>query len=59
MENCSVEHCDCDAEYIDSMDNYYCTDCMDDDLENNYTGQRHEDYEILNWFDHPKNGYSR
>jgi hypothetical protein len=37
MKKCSNEHCEQDAEYIDIFDNYSCTECMDDDLENGHT----------------------
>ena len=58
MKKCVTQGCSNDAEFIDSQDNYSCSDCMHDDIENEYTGQVDEDYEWLDWEIFPKNGYS-
>lgn len=55
MKKCCV--CDNDAGYIDSMDNYMCEDCVNNDIDGNYSDQTSEDFEKLNWKKYPENGY--
>ena len=46
-----------DAEYIDDMDNYLCEDCMNKEVEED-DDNTHERYEMLDWENFPKNGFS-
>ena len=49
-----------DAEYIDDMDNYLCEDCMNKEVEDddNTKVLNYERYEMLDWENFPKNGFS-
>lgn len=56
---CSYPDCNNIADFIDDADNYVCDDCMEMDLDNNYTGQEPEDFERLNWEKFPENGFAK
>ena len=57
MIRCFYLGCENNADYIDDADNYICNDCMEECLENNYTGQVREDFESLDWGKFPVNGF--